>query len=354
MDSRWHDRCLLFLLFLGLACGAFEARAAEPELPKQAPEPSGTRIADVPARAGTLANHSCSSPTFLSEPYTLPHLKAEPFHAVESQTGGNMCGRDHHGTNQGEPANREGWFQRVSRTQSQQPHWITPLVTVTPRLEEEYRFDMFWQHQPDGSTVTVYGGGKGLELIPADHLELILGVPPYNVHSRQGARDGWGDLSFLLKYRVLAANEEKGDYILTLFLGASIPTASTGNGPGRAILSPAVAFGKGWGNFDFQSTFGVGLPAGDAHRLGTPWTYNTAFQYRIFKKLWPEVEVNSTWWPNGQKDGKKQVFLTPGLLVGRLPVWKRLGFTLGVGVQIAVTQYHSYDHNWILSMRLPF
>src|SRR5437868_1884320 len=33
------------------------------------------------------------------------------------------------------------WFQRVSKTQAEQPHWITPLVTVTPRLEEEYRFD---------------------------------------------------------------------------------------------------------------------------------------------------------------------------------------------------------------------
>jgi hypothetical protein len=345
---------LLFVLFLGVTCGAFEAPAAEPEPPEQAPEQSGARIADVPAGAATRAHPSCSSATFLRGPYTLPHLEAEPFHAAESQAGGDTCGGGHHGRNQGEPTNREGWFRRVSRTQSEQPHWITPLVTVTPRLEEEYRFDAFWQHQPDGSTATVYGGGKGLELIPADHLELILGVPPYNVHSRKGARDGWGDVPLLLKYRVFARNEEEGDYILTLFLGASVPTASTGNGPGRAILSPAVAFGKGWRNFDFQSTVGVGLPAGDIHRLGTPWTYNTAFQYRIFKKLWPGFEVNSTWWPNGQKDGKKQIFLTPELLVGRLPVWRRLGFTLGIGVQIDVTQYHSYDHNWIISMRLPF
>jgi hypothetical protein len=33
------------------------------------------------------------------------------------------------------------WFARVSKIQSEQPHWITPLSTVTPRLEEELRYD---------------------------------------------------------------------------------------------------------------------------------------------------------------------------------------------------------------------
>ena len=39
------------------------------------------------------------------------------------------------------------WFPRVTRIQSEQPHWVTPLVTVTPRLEEEYRYDQLWQAQ---------------------------------------------------------------------------------------------------------------------------------------------------------------------------------------------------------------
>jgi hypothetical protein len=33
------------------------------------------------------------------------------------------------------------WFPRVTRIQSEQPHWVTPLVAVTPRLEEEFRYD---------------------------------------------------------------------------------------------------------------------------------------------------------------------------------------------------------------------
>ncbi len=33
------------------------------------------------------------------------------------------------------------WENRVHYAQSTQPHWMTPLVTVTPRLEQEVRYD---------------------------------------------------------------------------------------------------------------------------------------------------------------------------------------------------------------------
>ncbi len=251
------------------------------------------------------------------------------------------------------PRGKEGWFHRVSRTQSKQPHWITPLVTVTPRLEEEYRFDIFRQVQP-GRATHFYGGGKGLELIPSEHVEVVIGVPSYITHKPPARPNGFGDASLLIKYRLLSSDEQKGNYILTAFLGASAPTATNGNGPGRAIFTPTMAFGKGLGNFDVQTTFGVAIPAGAVDRLGTPLIWNTAFQYRVLKKLWPELEVNSTMWPNGEKTGNKQAFLTPGLVVGRIPIRKRLGLTVGTGVQIAVTRFHTYNHSWILSIRLPF
>ncbi len=249
---------------------------------------------------------------------------------------------------------RTGWFERVTRTQAEQPHWITPLVTVTPRLEEEVRFDITHQTQANGSTTNSFGGGKGLELIPAERIEVILGVPAYLEHEPAKGLNGASDTSFLLKYRVLSANEQKGNYILTFFFGATAPTASNGNGTGHAVFTPTVAFGKGLGNFDVQTTLGLAVPSGARDRLGTPLLHNAAFQYRLFKKLWPEIEVNSTWWPNGLRAGKKQVFLTPGLVVGRLPLWKRLGLTLGAGVQIAVTDYRTYDRGVIFSFRLPF
>jgi hypothetical protein len=33
------------------------------------------------------------------------------------------------------------WLDMVSATQKAQPNWMTPLVTVTPRLEQEFRAD---------------------------------------------------------------------------------------------------------------------------------------------------------------------------------------------------------------------
>jgi hypothetical protein len=41
------------------------------------------------------------------------------------------------------------WLDMVSATQAQQPHWMTPLVTVTPRLEQEFRADYY--HQQNGT-----------------------------------------------------------------------------------------------------------------------------------------------------------------------------------------------------------
>ena len=245
------------------------------------------------------------------------------------------------------------WQDRASETQAEQPHWVTPVVTVTPRLEQEIRYDLSWRTQPDGTSFANYGGGKGLELIPSSRTELIVGIPGYVVHGSR-ARDGFGDESFLLKYRVLSANEEHGSYILTVFLGATVPTGSYRNGANDAVVTPTVAFGKGWRHFDVQSTLGVSIPTADSLHFGHPVLSNTAFQYRVFKKLWPEVEVNATFFPGGNNDGRKQVFLTPGLVLGRFPIHNRLGFTLGGGVQIAATHFHQFDHNWILSLRMPF
>ena len=58
------------------------------------------------------------------------------------------------------------WFARVDKTKDEQPHWVTPLATTTPRLEEEYRYDQLWQTNSKGITTDNYDGGKGLELIP--------------------------------------------------------------------------------------------------------------------------------------------------------------------------------------------
>lgn len=245
------------------------------------------------------------------------------------------------------------WFDRVSRTQAEQPHWITPMFTTTPRLEEEFRYDVGWQNTTAGN-LTNYGGGKGLEFIPSQHVEIIFSPPPYLAHQNPTQMDGFGDTSFLLKYRFAAGNEEAGNYIVTAFLGGSIPTGSYSNGAENAVVTPTIALGKGWGAFDVQTTLGIAVPVGDIARLGTPIAYNTAFQYRLFGKLWPELEVNGVLFHDGKHDGQQQVFLSPGLVVGKIHLWRRLGLTVGAGEQIALTSFHTYNHNRVVSVRFPF
>jgi hypothetical protein len=247
------------------------------------------------------------------------------------------------------------WFDMVSRTHAEQPHWVTPVATTTPRLEQEFRFDTFWQTGNTGITTDNYGGAKGLELIPQKNIELILVAPPaYIVHNNPKVQDGFGDWSVLVKYRLAAANEEHGNYILTAFLQVTFPTGQYKNGSTNTIVTPTIAYGKGIGRFDVQGTFGVTLPTGNEALIGRTLPWNNAFQYHLYKKLWPEVEINYTHFMDGPNDGKTQAFITPGILFGRFHLYKRLALTAGGGFQIASTHFHTNNHNGILTVRFPF
>jgi hypothetical protein len=246
------------------------------------------------------------------------------------------------------------WFSRVDRTQAEQPHWITPVATTTPRLEEELRYDQLWQMNNEGVTTNNFDSGKGLELIPSEKVEVIFNLPPYIQHNSPTIRDGFGDVAFLVKYRLLSSNEEHGNYILAAFLGWSLPTGQYKNGAFHAVITPTIAYGKGFHHIDAQGTFGIGLPVTDTDLIGRTYLWNNAFQYHCFKKIWPEVELNTMFFQDGPRDGMKQNFVTPGLVVGRLHLTRRMGLTVGGGFQIATTRFHTTNHNAIFSVRLPF
>ena len=82
--------------------------------------------------------------------------------------------------------------------------------------------------------------------------------------------------------------------------------------------------------------------------------WNTAFQYHVAEYFWPEVETNYTWFPNGEHTGKNQLYITPGLILGRFPIWKRVKFNVGAGYQQQVTKYASYHNAWVITGRLTF
>ncbi len=255
---------------------------------------------------------------------------------------------------------------RVSATQNEQPHWITPLVTVTPRLEQEFRTDFVRQTSGARYDTWNYGNGKGLELIPLRRVELLFNLPPFFNHLAPQTNDGFGDMSFLSKYRIFARNEEHGNAIVTAFLGASVPTGKNGNGSCCAIVTPSLAVGKGFGLLALTSTAGGSLPVTNAGGLGHTVLSNSVVQYHLGRSVvarffWPEVELNSTFFMGGSSDGKATTFATPGLVIGRIPLTHdasgkpgRLGLTFGAGEQIALTHFHASNHNLVLTVRIPF
>jgi hypothetical protein len=246
------------------------------------------------------------------------------------------------------------WLHMAAETQAKQPDWLSPLATTSGRLKNELRYDIWDQPATQGNRTYQFGGGKGLELITSSRTQILAGIPTYTLHSPNGAPGGFGDLPLMLKFRIASAERGEGNYLLTFILGATAPTGSHRYGAGDAVLTPTIAFGKGFGRFDVQSAAGLNLPAGATAKLGRQLQWNTAFQCQAAWKLWPELEVNSTFYKTGPNAGGKQVFLTPGLGFGRVRLRKGFRFSSAAGMQIAVTRFHTYDHRWMFSERISF
>lgn len=85
-----------------------------------------------------------------------------------------------------------------SATQVEQPHWITPLVTVTPRLEQEIRTDFVRQTSTKLQSTRNFGNSK---IIPERHIELLFNLPRFIAHQARAGNDRFGDVSFNSKYR---------------------------------------------------------------------------------------------------------------------------------------------------------
>jgi len=79
------------------------------------------------------------------------------------------------------------------------------------------------------------------------------------------------------------------------------------------------------------------------------------------KIFWPELEVNWTYWADGQRGGLNQVFLTPGLVIGRFDLGGAIQFTTGLGYQVAVAPElrpkpltPAYSNAWVFTSRFNF
>ncbi len=249
------------------------------------------------------------------------------------------------------------WQDRVRDTLAQQPSWPIPLVTASSGLLQVFRTDFVRQIAPAGTNTWNYDNTKGFNVVPWYKVEFDALLPPYIQHNSK-AEDGFGDVSLLLKYRLAAANEEDGNYSLSFSLAGTLPTGSYKNGSLAATISPTVCMGKGFGRFDVQSTLSAILPTDDTTKLGRVVLWNTVTQYRVGKFFWPEIENNATFYYGGPNDGRKQNFVTPGLMLSKFKLERdprnRLALIFGGGMQIATTKFHTYNHGLVLTARMLF
>jgi len=252
----------------------------------------------------------------------------------------------------------ERWEARASATQAQQPKWMVPVVSPYPMLIQVFRADFTRQISPTHATTWNLGTTRGVNFIPFARTEVDILIPGYFEHDTK-AFDGFGDFSVNGKYRILSANEKSGNYLLSAQVSATVPTGSYANGATDATVTPTIMGGKGIGKFDGFVTVGGALPTGNVKSIGRTIATNSVLQYHVQKYLWPQLEINSTAWYGGSKDGKVQTFLTPGLMLGKYAIHpndktSRLGLAAGAGLQTVATKYRTYNHSLIFTARLLF
>lgn len=246
---------------------------------------------------------------------------------------------------------------RTNATQAKQPAWAVPLVTTYTGLFQVVRTDILRQIAPARTDTWNFDNSKGVAFIPGGNFEVDVDLPPYIKHN-SAAVDGWGDFSFLTKYRIASGNAKHGTYTLSAWALFTVPTGQAKNGSTNASIQPNLGGGKGFGRFDVQTSLGATLPTGTpaTTTAGRPVLWNTVAQYKLGKLFWPELESNSTFYKGGTNDGKMQEFLTPGIVIGKCGLHpgdarSRPGLAFGGGMQIAASHFHSYNHALILTAR---
>jgi hypothetical protein len=255
------------------------------------------------------------------------------------------------------------WSDRVDQARATQPHWETPLATSTPRLTQEVVGNILLERLGNGADLYNFGGGKGLDLIPTVTNQISFYTPPYEVRTEPDAAHGIGDWPFfLIKQRLVSANEENGNYIITAFVSGQAPIGDKPFTNNAYVVTPTLAAGKGWGRFNIQASFAVPVPLEFEEKIGTQLASNVTLQYHLWKYFWPEFEFNDTYWFDGERGGKDQLFVTPGIIFGPFPMSQRVKLNFGVGYQVAILPTKltlepltpMFDHSVLFTTRIDF
>ena len=238
-----------------------------------------------------------------------------------------------------------------------QPLWPTPLVESDPRLTQYYRFAFSNQYTAAPTTQTVnYGNSRGGGIVVFNRFQIDY-LPPSYIQHNSSAQDGFGDMAVLVKCRIASGNAEHGNYILTALVNHTFAT-SAHNGALTDLWNPTLAGGIGVGRrTSFESSLGASMPTGKIATQGRSILWNALMYYHIASPVFLDLENNATFFFAGAHDGEVQNFITPALFY----VYKRSGWkpthpfpVFSGGMQIATSQFHTYNHSTIAEIRILF
>jgi hypothetical protein len=237
-----------------------------------------------------------------------------------------------------------------------EPSWPTPLVETDPRLTQYYRFAFSNEYTPAGTQTVNYGNSRGGGIVAWNRIQVDW-LPPSYIQHNSSATDGFGDTSVLAKYRIASANADHGNYILTAVLSHTF-ASSPHNGALTDSWTPTLAGGIGFlRHFDVESALGGLLPTGRIAAQGRTIMWNSLVQDHVARPVFLEIENNATFYVGGSHDGKMQNFITPAAYyIYKKSDWKPQHWFLvfAGGMQIATSQFHTYNHNTIAEMRILF
>lgn len=259
----------------------------------------------------------------------------------------------------------DGFQSGTDAARGTQPNWSSPLMTTTALLEQRLRFDVTQEQSGNGTATSVLDSGRGVDLIVGDTNEIQLAPPAYDIRSGPNAKahlEGFGDATFLrVEQRLASSPADAQDYALTAWLAVQAPSGIKRLTSNSWAWEPTLAAGKGWRNFDIQGTIGGILPSSHTATLGQQLQTNIALQYDVMRLFWPEIELNWTYYPDGQRAGLNQLYLTSGVVIGRFALFEGLKATIGAGYQWAVSPRlrespltPSYAHALLFTSRLNF
>jgi hypothetical protein len=234
---------------------------------------------------------------------------------------------------------------------------MSPLIQSDARLAQSARISFSNFRTPTGTQTTNYGNYHTMGFLIGDRVQANFIAPPYVQNNSATAKDGFGDTQLETKVRMVSGNAAHGNFAMTGKLTWNIATGSQKNGAATSYLSPTLLAGRGWSRFNVQTALSGGLPTGKIALQGRQIEWDLTGQVHPEANLWLDVENNANFRIGGPYDGKVQNFVTPAAFyVVRRKAWKPTHaiFVPGVGMQIAASRFHTFNHNLIPELRILF